>query len=309
VVLLSAAAARASAAAPSRASGPARPVDLAAQLALATDDRKKLSEVSAKEIPRSSYTPPVDRPFSDDYFDGVSGEGSGESSATRLIVRGEAPPPEVRVMFGVRDVVDRGAVNVLDVDLGPPPEPIQTARARRSLEARSGSETQLGGDEETRAMPAQRVSAPSPASRPPPRPSGTPLPQVEARADARSDAPPARTPVAVHLADGSGSLRGELVALDVEQNLLVLATPQGEQALELGAVLVVLLGVPRGGRPTPPRGTALAVKLASGQELEGASPDYAPGAPAMTLIPTERKGSIDAVWIPAWSVVEIRFLG
>jgi hypothetical protein len=204
-------------------------------------------------------------------------------------------------MFGVRDVVDRGAVNLLDVDLGPPPQPIQTSRARRSAEPRSGSETQLGGDGDTRAMPAQRVSAPSPASRAPARPSGTPRPDVEA--------PPGRTPVAVHLADGGGSLRGELVTLDVEANLLVLATPQGEQALELDGVLVVLLGVPRGGRPTQAQGTALAVKLANGQELEGLSPDYAPGAPAMTLVPSERKGAVDAVWIPAWSVVEIRIVG
>jgi hypothetical protein len=70
-------------------------------------------------------------------------------------------------------------------------------------------------------------------------------------------------------------------------------------------VFAVFVGVVKGGRVTPQSGTRIGVKLSNGKELVGASPDYAPGAAAMTLVPDDRR-TVDRVWIPAWSVTEIR---
>jgi hypothetical protein len=71
-------------------------------------------------------------------------------------------------------------------------------------------------------------------------------------------------------------------------------------------VFAVFVGLPKGGTPSTPSGTRMIVKLLNEKELIGCSPDYAPGAGAMTLIPDDRR-SVDRVWIPAWSVTEIRF--
>jgi hypothetical protein len=38
----------------------------------------------------------------------------------------------------------------------------------------------------------------------------------------------------------------------------------------------------------------------------GVSPDYAPGVTAMTLIPDDRRGNVERIWVPAWSVKAIQ---
>lgn len=156
--------------------------------------------------------------------------------------------------------------------------------------------------------PAARPTAPASAAPPPPPPAAAPAPAPRTRPP-EAPRPEARpiTPIIVQLLSGE-TKRGELVAFDPDGGVVTLrATPQtGEESVDVNEVFAVFVGHARGVPPRPAEGTRIAVRMTNDREVVGVSPDYAPGANAMTLVPDDRR-TVDRIWIPAWSVTEIRF--
>lgn len=101
------------------------------------------------------------------------------------------------------------------------------------------------------------------------------------------------------------SKRGELTAFSPAAGDIRIRSSGVEEAVEVNEIFAIFVGLSKAGAPLAATGTRIAVKLLNGKELTGHSPDYAPGAAAMTLVPDDRR-NVDRVWIPAWSVSEIR---
>jgi hypothetical protein len=271
---------------------------------------------------------------------------SGHDKATRVLALGEetmALPEEARVLFGVSDApviraatpadplrttdAEEGELTELRGD-GEETEAREPVFAGRSL-PRDNSQTAIAPPPPARPTPAPpRVSGTAPArpsavappvAPPPSRPAPASPPAAAARSVAptvsappqapRTRPPEARpiTPIIVQLLSGE-TKRGELVAFEPDAGVVTLrATPQAaEESVDVNEVFAVFVGHARGVPPRPAEGTRIAVRMTNDREVVGVSPDYAPGANSMTLVPDDRR-TVDRIWIPAWSVTEIRF--
>jgi hypothetical protein len=152
-----------------------------------------------------------------------------------------------------------------------------------------------GGGARVVARPEERPSAPSPRiTRPEERNSSPPGPEGD------------RVGCIVHLLAG-GFKRGECLPFDPDQGVIVLRAGPGDddEELSLEDVLAIFFAVGRGAQPIEAAGERLVIRLANDKEIIGLSPDYEPGASALTLVPDERRGNVDRIWIPAWSVKAI----
>jgi hypothetical protein len=187
---------------------------------------------------------------------------------------------EVRVFFGVTTQAPRPRAS--------------STRAERPKAERGASVTAVEPPQETQAIPAPELRPIEPQIEP----------TTRSAPRGGSTTQPSGPPAVVHLSGGA-SKRGELVVFEPDRSTIVLRQGGHEESLPFDEVFAVFVGVMRGSEPTTPSGTRIGVKLSNGKELVGASPDYAPGAAAMTLVPDDRR-NVDRVWIPAWSVTEIR---
>lgn len=314
---------------------------------LSTLDKSKLNEIPARAVGRTAYTPSVSPLFMDDYYESTLAPDhslSGHDRATSVRALGEetiALPDEARVLFGVSDApVFRAAtpadpLRTLDGEEGELTElrgDGEETEAREPVFAgrgapRDNSQTAIAppparptpAPPRASAAPARPSAvappAPAPPSRPAPapptatsRPAPPPAPAAPPPV-ARTRPPEARpiTPIIVQLLSGE-TKRGELVAFEPEAGVVTLrATPQaGDESVDVNEVFAVFVGHARGVPPRPAEGTRIAVRMTNDREVVGVSPDYAPGANAMTLVPDDRR-TVDRIWIPAWSVTEIRF--
>lgn len=262
---------------------------VAERLNLNSKDKSKLSEINAKDLQVSHYTPSAAPPFMEDYYDEAMAPDPALAGLRPSVVRslGDGPLPEVKTLFGVSRVVAAA-----------PPEHETEAPAEEPLQSHAEAEdesTQFASSPPPVRAPAQRPSAQ------PPRPSAEP-PRRPAPAAER---PPGSVAAAVHLLAG-GSKKGDVLRFEPDGPGITLRTATGDELIETAAIFVIFFAAPKGGQPAPAQGTRIAVKMTNDREIVGASPDYAPGAGAMTLIPDDRR-NVDRIWVPAWSVAEIRF--
>ncbi|MFO0726823.1 MAG: hypothetical protein U1E65_23765 [Myxococcota bacterium] len=271
---------------PSAPAATARPE----RLSLNEKDKAKLTEVPTTSLPRSGYTPSTSPLFLEDYYGEtvVPDPSLGGAKASVVRAQGEAPQAEVKMLFGVSRVIEDA-----------PPEP----QRRASVEPDEMTEMRDGSEESTQYAAAAAASVAPPAR---PAPAAVARVPLESRAVPRPKEERAIGTIAaaVHLLAG-GAKKGDLLSFTPDSGV-ILRTASGDERIEAAAIFVIFMGPPKGMAAAKPEGTRIAVKLTNDREMVGASPDYAPGAGAMTLIPDDRR-SVDKIWIPAWSVAEIRF--
>ena len=250
---------------------PAPPVELSA------DDQSKVKEVAKGALPPSGYTATQTPCYLEDYY------------TADLSVLSETPAGPVSA------IVSAGGENV---------QLLQEARVL--LGVAPGAPTQT---DEIQPIPLDAV-APLPVEPVPSAPAPVMAAPVADPVAAMPPPPPAPGGMAiVHMLVG-GFQRGELMAFDPAGGIVVIKAPRQPAGLQiaLSEVLAIFFSPPRGAPPLPIGvGQRLTVKLANDRELLGASPDYAPGVQAMTLIPDDRRGNVDRIWVPAWAVKEIHF--
>ncbi len=109
-------------------------------------------------------------------------------------------------------------------------------------------------------------------------------------------------PVIVHMLAG-GTRRGQIAAFEPELGTVQLI---GAEELPLSEVLAIFFGVRKGGATHPGGGEPVVVRLVNDKQVTGRTADYQEGAIALTVVPEPRRGSIDFIWVPAWSVKAIR---
>jgi hypothetical protein len=247
------------------------PVEAAPPIRLSDSDLAKVSEVGSNEVPPSSYTPSVAPCYLEDYY------------TTNLELLACAPPDapsSVRSAGGENLELLQEARMLLGL------ENADQRKPARAVVTRSASGV---------APPAPVVAPAVPSYAPPP---ATPT---------TAPGPGQGTPATVHLIAG-GFRRGDLIGFEPPAGAIAIRTPQGAQTFPLNQVLAVFFGLARGAEPTPASaGHNLIVKLVNDRELTGVSPDYAPGVVAITLLPHDRRGNTDRIWVPAWAVKEIHF--
>lgn len=279
-----------------RSKEPASAAQVAERLSLNSKDKSKLNEIDAKDLQVSHYTPSAAPPFMEDYYDEAMAPDPALVGLRPSVVRslGDGPLPEVKTLFGVSRVL---AAEPPEHATEPPEEEALVSHADAEDES-----TQFASSPPPVRAPVQRPSAQ------PPRPSAEPArPSAE---PPRRPAPTGERPLgavaaAVHLQAG-GSKKGDVLRFEPDGPGITLRTATGDELIETAAIFVIFFAPPKGGQPAPAQGTRIAVKMTNDREIVGASPDYAPGAGAMTLIPDDRR-NVDRIWIPAWSVAEIRF--
>ena len=242
-------------------------------VALSAVDAEKVSAIATRDLPASRYTPPVGSLFLADYY------------------RADLVPAKVDGTDDVTDVVDPTGTT-LDLD-----------REVRLL---------LGLDVAKRSSRPRRPSAGSsrspaavPAGETNPDPTAT-GPQTGAPTAARPEGSGPRSggkvAAVIHLVTG-GTVRGSLEALDPNAPTVDIVDRAGRRTpVATQDILAVFFGVRRGHPPREPAGQRLVVTLINGRGLSGCSPDYAPGAAALTLVLDPRRPNVDSVWIPAWAV-------
>jgi hypothetical protein len=147
----------------------------------------------------------------------------------------------------------------------------------------------------TRAERSEERSAPAPR-----------ITRSEEPRQSSAPAEPERVGCILHLIEG-GHRRGECLPFDPEQGVIVLRAGPGapDETVSLDEVLAIFFAVGRGVQPREAVGERLVIKLSNDREIIGLSSDYEPGASALTLVPDERRGNVDRIWIPAWSVKAI----
>jgi hypothetical protein len=257
--------------------------DVAARIELSSKDKKKVNEISETELPDSKYTAPIQPAFLEDYYgaDLSIDNALGGARATRAVGAAGADPAlseEARLFFGIGIAAEARAA-----------EPAVVARPS-------------GGAGAPRVAP--RIQA-APAA------SATPAPAVSAAAPEAASAGPSRdgkprVPCIVHLLAG-GFKRGECPGFDPESGFIQMR-PNAEHEdapVPLEEVLAIFFATAKGAQPRPQQGQRLVIRLVNDREIIGTSSDYEPGAQSLTLVPDERRGNVDRVWIPAWSVKAI----
>ena len=272
----------------------------AEELAIAPNDSKKLNAVHTRDIPPSFYTPSALPSFLADYYSA------------------DLVPATLDGTEGVTSVVDpEGAV--LEVD--------------RQVRTFFGIASSIAHEPKpSRNEPKPSHNEPKP-SRNEPKPSRTPpdrsIPEISdlivPSASERDQAPPLQasaplarpsspdrapasqgiegTAVIVHLLTG-GTIHGSIEVFDPTAASLDLLDRKSGQHTQIPTrdILAIFFGVARGRPSTETAGHRLVIKLVNGRQVSGHSPDYAPGATALTLIPEPRRGNLDRIWVPAWAV-------
>lgn len=156
--------------------------------------------------------------------------------------------------------------------------------------------------------PAGPAGSPRPAS---PRPtSSRPAPTRPASSGRRASSsgpPQPGRPAIIHFVRG-GTKRGRIAPFDPSSGQVVLLPKQPDQekeAIDLGAVLAIFLGLTQDERPTEPAGDQVVITLINDKRVSGLTNDYQEGGDALTIVPEPRRGNIDRIWIPATAVKAI----
>jgi uncharacterized protein DUF6982 len=110
-------------------------------------------------------------------------------------------------------------------------------------------------------------------------------------------------PTIVHLLAG-GTRRGHIEGFDPSAGSVTFVEDGSIIALE--EVLAIFFGLPKGEEPTAARGQKVIVKLVNDRQVAGLTEDYQEGGDALTVMPEQRRGNVDRIWIPAWAVKEIQ---
>lgn len=245
---------------------------LAEKLEMSSNDRSKLSEVNAEDLPVSFYTRSSTPTYLSDYYtDDIEPIDIGRNEKIGSIVRaGEGELElleEVKVLFGLEK-----------------PKPIHIPRDRTN--------------DRTNAEPRAKIVAPQLAA----ARAAAAAAQAAAPAD---DAGPVRMPVIVHLLAG-GTRRGSLEWFDPTGTALDFFDDAGARSqVAYDGILAVFFGQKKGDEPTQPSGQKVIVRLVNDRQVAGLTEDYQEGGDSLTLVPEQRRGNVDRVWIPAWAVKEI----
>ncbi|MCC7381889.1 MAG: hypothetical protein IT384_08675 [Deltaproteobacteria bacterium] len=230
--------------------------------------------------------------------------GGGEGALARIQLKSVAAREAARPAAAAGGISVMPASAVAPARPSAPPPPPSAARPPAGAPPAAA-----------RVAPAAPSIAARPSAPPPTRPSGASPARTAASfesgeeatvaaVESASPAPAGAPPAVVHLLSGA-SKRGELTAFSPAAGDVRIRTSGVEEAVEVSEIFAIFVGLSKAGAPLAATGTRIAVKLLNGKELTGHSPDYAPGAAAMTLVPDDRR-NVDRVWIPAWSVSEIR---
>jgi hypothetical protein len=239
---------------------------LAEKLEISSNDRKKMSDVNAEDLPVSAYTRSLTPAFLSDYYsddiEPIEIERNAKLSAMVRADDGELDIlQEVKVLFGFEK-----------------PRPIRVPNDRTN--------------DRTTAEPRAKIVAPQAAA-------------ARAAAAPVDDAAASRMPVIVHLLAG-GTRRGTIEWFDPSSSALDFYDDAGAQAqIDFEGVLAVFFGQKRGDEPTMPTGQKVIVRLVNDRQVAGLTEDYQEGGDSLTLVPEQRRGNVDRVWIPAWAVKEI----
>lgn len=111
--------------------------------------------------------------------------------------------------------------------------------------------------------------------------------------------------VVVHTLGGVQK-RGAIFDADLNAEVLDLVTPSGvRERLPTRDLKAVFFMVPIGQDVPKPRGRPVTVTLQDGRQLDGLSPDYAPGAPGFFLHPTDQRARTARIYLYAAAVREI----
>ncbi len=124
---------------------------------------------------------------------------------------------------------------------------------------------------------------------------------------ANTNATPARgRPSIVHLLQG-GTRRGHIDGFDPSTGEVTFYAADGvESTIPLQDVLAIFFGLQKGEEPSPPSGQRIIVRLVNDRQVAGLTDDYQEGGDALTIMPEQRRGNVDRIWIPAWAVKEIQ---
>lgn len=125
-------------------------------------------------------------------------------------------------------------------------------------------------------------------------------------APADASAPRGR-PTIVHLLAG-GVYRGQIDPFDPSSGFVQFVKEErsGPLKVRLSGVLAIFFGLQRGEQPPPPSGQRVVVKLVNDRQVAGLTDDYEEGGEYLTIMPEQRRGNVDRIWIPAWAVKEIQ---
>ena len=236
-------------------------------LELSNADQSKVKEVAEEELPPSGYTPSSNPCFLEDYY------------TADLSVLASSPPQA--------------------------PTRVRHAAGASNLELLKEARMLLGIEEQAMAAPPRievHPTAPKYVT-----PAAAPV-VAEAASTARAASTFGSGTTIVHLLAG-GFKRGTLVAFDPGGGGVQITLANGStETIATQAVLAVFFGLGKGESPSPmPAGHRLAVKLVNDRDVVGVSPDYAPGVQSMFVHPEDRRGAVERIWVPAWSVKEIHF--
>jgi hypothetical protein len=124
---------------------------------------------------------------------------------------------------------------------------------------------------------------------------------------ANTNATPVRgRPSIVHLLQG-GTRRGHIDAFDPSSGEVTLYAERGaESTIAIQDVLAIFFGLQKGEEPSPVSGQRVIVRLVNDRQVAGVTDDYQEGGDALTVMPEQRRGNVDRIWIPAWAVKEIQ---
>lgn len=254
-------------------------------------DQSKLGEVHSRDLPTGGYTPSKSPAFLGDYY---------SADLEPVVVTRDVDPSTVVAPDGSTADLDKEARILFGLETAPPPaatghRPLPEVSRQRAADS---GPTPSG---ETAPVSVERIRRAAP---PPPAPAVTQKAKPRGSSHATKG-----IPVIVHMMTG-GTTRGRVKAFNPSADTITITVKTQPEPLQidLQEVLVIFFGGSLDGTPTPEQGTALAVRLTNDRQISGVSPDYAEGADALRLVPDTKRGNIDHIWVPAWSVkaVELR---
>jgi hypothetical protein len=114
-------------------------------------------------------------------------------------------------------------------------------------------------------------------------------------------------PTIVHLLAG-GVRRGQIEDFDPASGVLNFVSESNgpPSTVPLNEVLAIFFGLSRGEQPAPATGQRVVVRLVNDRQVAGLTEDYQEGGDSLTVAPEQKRGNVDRIWIPAWSVKEIQ---
>ncbi len=273
---------------------------LAESLEISLKDKKKLKQVSVEDLPVSDYTPSRSPAYLDDYY----GEDFARPSQVvakiqpSQVVNAEGLsvdlPHETRDLWGLVQVATKSAAG-----------PRETLEVDAVVRPSSSVADQPAPPMRPASSVADRPAPP--ASSVTDRPAPTPIPQAPNPIKNAGNSN-GGMPAIVHLMAG-GTRRGHIDSFAPPSGMVKVRSHKDPQkapeTIRLEEVLAIFFGTEKGQPPSAGDGQTVVVKLVNDRQVTGQSSDYQEGASALTVIPAQRRGGIDRIWIPAWAVKEI----